>query len=216
MKKILSLLCLLAFFHLTSSAQTPKLVHVTRKPSPHVPADAPPAGLVALWANLGSGTDLFNDSSGWPIIGPNFGGGSSGQFFAVPFTPKSDSHASQVRVAIEWGEQNATNQINLSIYADSNGSPGTLLAGPFTVTNLPDSPSCCKLATANFTPVALTGGTQYWVVADTPATGTGSDFYGLWDVVSQEVPEAYDQDNLGWVPRDANQQAAGQVLGTIP
>ncbi|MFZ0320921.1 MAG: choice-of-anchor R domain-containing protein [Candidatus Sulfotelmatobacter sp.] len=218
MKKFLPLLCLLAVCNLKLPAQSsraPKLVHVTRMPSAQVPADDPPAGLVGLFNNLGSGTDLFNDAYGWEITGPNWGGVGPGQFFALPFTPKSNSHVSQVRVAIEWGE-NGANQINLSIYADSNGSPGSLLAGPVTVTNLPYYFTCCKLTTANFTPLALSAGTQYWIVANTPASGTGSDFYGLWDVVPQVVPEADTSDGSTWIPRNANTQAAAQVLGTIP
>jgi hypothetical protein len=84
-----------------------------------------------------------------------------------------------------------------------------------TVTNLPEGGICCTLAVATFTPVAVTGGNQYWVVADTPATGTGSDFEGEWDMVAKVVPIAFDVGD-GWFTRDANDLPASEVLGTIP
>jgi len=218
MKSLVPLLLFLAVCNSILFAQSPgapKLVRATGATAPRVPADDPPAGLVGIFNNLGSGTDLFNDAYGWEITGPNWGGVGPDQAFALPFTPKSNAHVSQVRVAIEWGE-NGANQINLSIYSDANEAPGSALAGPVTVTNLPYYFTCCKLTTANFTPLAVTAGVQYWIVADTPATGTGSDFYGLWDVVPQVVPEADTADGSAWIPRNANTQAAGQVLGTIP
>jgi len=105
--------------------------------------------------------------------------------------------------------------VNLSIYNDASGAPGTLLAGPVTVTNLPSFGTCCTLAIAYFSPVAVTGGTQYWVVADAPASGTGSNFAGIWDYAARVFPVAFDE-GAGWVASSADALPAGEVLGTIP
>ena len=107
------------------------------------------------------------------------------------------------------------NQVNLGIYGDASGTPGTLLAGPVTVTNLPDNGTCCGLAVANFSPVAVTGETRYWLVANTPLTGTGSDFFGVWhSVVKPIIPMALSYN--GWSGFNADSLPAGAVLGTIP
>jgi hypothetical protein len=208
-------LCNLAL--LAQSGQGPRIVHTKEKSAIHVPPQAAPAGLKKIFSNLGTKTNLYFDIGGWLISGPN----STNGFYpsiALPFTPKSNSHVSQARAAVQYFFSGA-NQVNLSIYGDSGGIPGTLLAGPVTVTNLPDSGTCCTLAIASFTPVAVTGGSRYWLVADTPASGKGSDFQGVWDTVATPVipMAAYsDFENEGWLAFNADKQPAGEVLGTIP
>jgi hypothetical protein len=119
-----------------------------------------------------------------------------------------------VRVALQYGGSGA-NQINLNLYEDSGGVPGTLLAGPVTVADLPDYGTCCTLAIANFSSVAVSGGAQYWVVADTPLTGTGSDSFALWDFVITTIPVAATNGSV-WELIDGDLRPAGEVLGTIP
>jgi len=132
----------------------------------------------------------------------------------MPFTPSLNSHVSEVRVAVQY--LSGANQINLSIYADSGGVPGTLLAGPVMVTNLPGSGTCCRLGVANFTPVTVSGGIRYWVVANTPQTGIGSDFEGVWGQAANiAIPFAADN-GTGWFSTSAVQLPSGVVLGTIP
>jgi len=213
-KKALLLACLLTLCNLTLSAQTrrpPRIVHTPEKSSIHVPPQEAPAGLKMIYSNLGSKTDLYNDLSSWYVAGPGQNGYS--EFEAIPFTPKSNSHVSRVEAAIHYFS--GANQINLSLYGDANGVPGTLLAGPVTVTNLPAPGTCCTLAVADFTPVAVTAGTQYWIVADTPLTGTGSDFTGGWSFVHKIVPFA-SGGNFGWFANSANALPAGAALGTTP
>jgi hypothetical protein len=213
------LVCLFALWNLTLFAQAgklPRTVHTTERSGIHVPPQSTPEALEIIYSNLGKEqTDLYNDSSGWLESGPNSDEG--GPFFdAMPFTPKSDSHVSQARVAMEYGGSGA-NQVNLSIYGDSGGVPGTLLAGPVTLTNLPDVGTCCTLAIADFAPIAVNGGTQYWVVADTPLSGVGSDFFGVWDYVPRPTfPQAFSQ-GFGWAGFNGTpEEAAGAVLGKIP
>ncbi len=92
-----------------------------------------------------------------------------------------------------------------------------MLAGPETVTSLPSAGTCCTLAVANFgTSVAVNAGTQYWVVANTPATGTGSNFVGIWDSLAKPVLPIADNHGAAWTGIDGDGGLAGEVLGTIP
>jgi hypothetical protein len=215
MKKTL-FACLLTFYTqavLAQTGPTPTIVHSQERAAIHVPSPKAPAGLKKIYSNLGRKLELYDEGRYATISGPN---SSEAQFFlAMPFTPKSDSHVSQVGVAVQY--ISGANQVNVSIYASSGGAPGTLLAGPVTVTNLPTYPNCCELPPANFSSVAVTGGTQYWIVVNTPLTGTGSDFLGAWVmVVKPYVPLAFSFNGNPWTSENVYDLVAGEVLGTIP
>ena len=216
MKKALLFVCLFALCNLVvlgQAVRSYRMSHTAERSAFHVPPQEAPAGLRKIYSNLGkSKTDLYNDTNSYVVSGPNSGLNFT-QFIAMSFTPKSNSHVSQVRVAVQYVA--GANQVNLSIYGDTNDAPGTLLAGPVTVMNLPAYGTCCTLAVAEFSPLAVTGGTQYWVVADTPLTGTGSDFGGGWDLTVAYVPQAANLGS-GWFGFNGLNQAAGEVLGTVP
>jgi len=202
-KKTLPLVCILLLYGMTLSAQ------IAEKSAVEASHETP-ATLQTIYSNLGKKGHLYT-CCGFGLSGPA-GGGSS--FTAMPFTPSSNSHVSEVRVAVQY--ISGANQINLSIYADSDGVPGTLLAGPVTVTNLPEYKTCCRLDVASFAPVAVSAGIQYWVVADTPPTGVGSDFNGVWSVAGNiTIPFAVDN-GTGWFSASAVLLPSGVVLGTIP
>ena len=128
------------------------------------------------------------------------------------FTSQTNATVTQVRAAIQYNGFGA-NQANLSLYNDANGTPGVVLVGPVAVTNLPTFYTCCTLAVANFPHggVPVTAGTQYWVVADTPLSGTGSDFYGVWALAPSGNGVAADV-GTGWFAFLAG-QPAGAVYG---
>jgi hypothetical protein len=144
-------------------------------------------------------------------VGPGVSGGP--QSIALPFTPKADAHVQQVRTAIQYIA--GDNQVNLSLYSDSNGAPGTLLAGPVTLTHLPKFYHCCKLTVADFSSVAVSSGTQYWIVADTPTSGTGSNFSGAWNFVYSTLRIGSNAGS-GWGVFQANEDEAAAVYGTVP
>jgi hypothetical protein len=182
----------------------------------HTPSQDEPQALKKIYSNLGkSKTNRFLDTVGWTIAGANAGIGVI-QYIGMPFTPKANAHVSQVQVAVEWVQ--GDNQVNLSLYSDAGGIPGALLAGPVTVTNLGVFGTCCQLAVANFTSTAVNAGTQYWVVADEPTSGAGSNTWGAWAFVPTLFPFAfYNPANGGWLPGNgASSEAAGAVYGTIP
>ncbi len=217
MKKTLALVCLISLCNFTVLAQvakTTRAVHTPEKSGIHVPRQEPATGLKKIYSNLGaSKTDLFDDTYGYIVSGPN---SNFSEFLALPFIPKYDSHVSQVQIALE--SSSGDNQVDLNIYSDSGGVPGTLLAGPVTVNNLPAAGTCCTLTVANFTPLEVTGGTRYWVVANTPASGTGSNFVGNWYLVVQGKvpPTGAGGDGIAWFSVPSLDELAGEVLGTIP
>jgi hypothetical protein len=196
-------------------AQEPKITRWSgTSSSAVVPAQEPPASLQKIFSDLGSPTDAYA-SGGYTLSGPTSADGIT-QFIGLPFTPTADAHVYLVGAAVQYAGSGA-NQVNLSLYSDANGIPGTLLARPVTVTNLPTFGTCCTLAEAAFTAgVAVTAGTQYWVVANTPTSGTGSDFEGVWAFVPKSYLVAGDEGS-GWTSVIVFVQVpAGAVYGTIP
>ncbi len=219
MKKILLLAGLLTISNLSLFGQTveqPRMLHHKETFAAHEPPQEAPQGLTTIYSSLGTDPkNLYNYIDTWLVSGPNCIIGIA-DFIAMRFTPKSNSHVSQVRVAVLYDGIGA-DQVNLSIYADSNGHPGRLLAGPVTVTNLPKAFTCCQLAVADFASVPVNGGTQYWIVANTPKTGRGSDFFGEWaGAVSPVLMLAANAAQTGWVAFNGNGLPAGEVLGTVP
>lgn len=211
MKKNLLFVCLFAFCSLNLFAQSSEEDH------PH-----PNVALKKIFTNLKANPNAYA-LDGSEMNGPNFEDSGFGYYLAMPFIPKDNSTVKQAQVAIYYGNSGA-NQVNLSIYSDSGNAPGTLLSGPVTVTNLGNG-LCCTLALANFTPVSVTAGTRYWVVADTPVSGTGSDFYGYWHFVNQGTVPSMAQcatppggtcNENNWGPTSSLRELAGEVLGTIP
>ena len=215
MKKTLTILCVVALLSVALIAQGGMRMSKTPEQSAvRVPAAEPDVTLKVIWSNTGVKTDAFNDTIGWNVTGPNSSGGKT-QWVALPFKPKDSSTAYQLQAAIEYAS--GDNQINLSLYSDNDGAPGTLLGGPVTVTGLAGTGTCCTWATANLSSsVSLTGGTQYWIVANTPTSGTGSDFAGIWYFVPLEPLNSFDSGS-GWSSFGGYEQdPVGRVFGTIP
>jgi hypothetical protein len=188
--------------------------------------DSTAAKTVTLFSNLGpSSTDLyFSGVSAGGTSGDCIkGAGASGSTFcgrftgetwqAMPFTPKQNSHATELEAAV--GFFAGTNQFLLALFNDDNGVPGTALA-TVTVTNAPPESTCCTLDTASLgTPgIALTAGTQYWVVVQTDDVNA-SDFEGTW-AFSNNGPAIHELQGGQPEWRFSGGNLAFAVLGTTP
>lgn len=223
MKKILSILCLIALCGSSLFAQkivkigNVKVVRTPVNSQARVAAPDVPTGLKQIFGNLGPRTNAYNASLGTMVAGPLSTIGSD-QFLGLPFTPKVNAHVWQLRVAVLYLNTGGANQVNLSLYTDAGGIPGTLIGGPVTVMNVPPAGTCCALAIANLTAgVAVTAGTRYWVVADTPLSGTGSDFEGSWNWVIPKPLCAIDGADAGWYSTlGFVENPAGAVFATVP
>jgi hypothetical protein len=176
------------------------------------PRQDAPAALQKIFSNLGKSPNVYS-SGGWDVFGPNniLSPGFT-EMIALPFTPTQDSHVSQLRAGFIW--ISGSDQVNLNLYSDADGVPGTALA---TVTVTHVSTTCCtQLAIGNLAnTVAVTAGTQYWIVANTPASGTGSDFHGLWGFAYSKLGVAFDE-GTGWSTQGSNDEPAGAAYGTVP
>ena len=118
---------------------------------------------------------------------------------ALPFTPKAAVHARTLAAAIAW--VSGTNKVNLGVYTDNGGVPGTPLpGGQGATTEIPDSGECCDLATVRLSGagVALNAGVTYWLVAS-PDDINAPDFHGIWQPTFSAV-SAYEQPEFfGWI-----------------
>ena len=192
----------------------PHTIHVS--PSGRVVPGALPPANITIFSNLGpTPTDLYYSANGWVVTGPadvTFGE----QWVAVPFIAKQNSHAFRLQVAV--GYLSGTNKFTLGLYSDSGGTVGTALINT-TVTNAPPFGVCCATVTKNLPPpgIALTAGTQYWVVARSTPTGA-DDFEGAWAFSNLGV--AFNDAEAGWTTFSVGDFGAGQpaaaVLGTTP
>ena len=206
MQKLLAALIALVISATSLFAQQPASKAVT-------PAQEAPAGLVKIFGNLGPKTSAFI-SGGWFVSGPNYSSGK--HFVAMPFTAKANSTVTQVQVAVQYNASGA-NQVNMSVYTDNGGIPGTVIGGPTTITNLSNCCVCCTLTIGNFSPgVHVVANAKYWLVADTPSSGTGSDFLGVWNWVPPSTTKV-GTNHTGWVSFGADiQEPAGAIYGTVP
>lgn len=133
---------------------------------------------------------------------------------AQGFTPASSTTATKIAVQISYVEGTYTDVI-LSLNADCSGVPcSTSLAQ--TTLQLDTSQvfgACCAYELWSKVNVALTGGSQYWVVA---STESASDVWGAWNI---EVLDAVDTSNFayndagaGWTSYSTTEGAATAVV----
>jgi len=175
----------------------------------------PPSGLVKIYDN-GSKYSLgvYWCCNGWTISGT----GSQLGFQAaeaMAFTPSANATVTRIGLAISY--ISGDNEVAVSLNADSGGLPGASLAS-FTVSNLPDLGGCCTTEIENVSGIAVTAGTQYWVVVQT--TTPDSTTWAAWnenDTNQTTQPFAYQnsQQGSGWFPTEGILGAFG-VAGKMP
>ncbi len=174
------------------------------------------AGKVTIFTNLDSSSGfLYDFSQGIPVRGnevPPEPEVSS----ALPFTPRANVHAITLGAAV--GYVSGTKKVNLGIYADNAGVPGAVLpGGQASTTDIPTFGVCCALARVTLpgAGVALTKGTQYWLVASPDDIGA-PDFNGVWSP-SFLALDAYDEpeDFIPWTDASGDWLAA-RIEGTAP
>ncbi len=195
------------------AAHHPQNVHVTAS-KVVTPAAKVPAGTHVIFSNLGSETNTYYAGNGWLVAGPASELGES-QFIALPFTPAQNSTVTEIDTAVGY-DGGGANQFDLELANDNGGLVGTPIARA-QFTNLPTFGSCCTLNRWKLrTPASVTAGTQYWIVAVTPNSGTGDDFYGAW---AFSIVDNFDYNvaGSGWTSGIAfGGIPAGRVIGTIP
>jgi len=160
------------------AAEAPRVAHATNVIVGHQRTE--PDTSVTLCNTLGPKTNEYI-LSGYYVAGPASSLGTS-QFIASPCTPKATHTLTTVKAGWQWAGSGA-NEIQVCLYSDSgSNTPGTQIGNCVTKTNLPNFGTTNTLVTANFKSqnLSLTGGTQYWIVAQTPGSGTGDDALDVW------------------------------------
>jgi hypothetical protein len=112
---------------------------------------------------------------------------------ALQFTPATDVSVTEVDAGVGWVE--GTNAVQLAIYDDNGGVPGTSLASA-TVKGLGTFGDCCTLAVARIKKLPLTAGTPYWVVVSASGTTWAAWAFNSTDEIDP-VTAAYN-DGTGW------------------
>jgi hypothetical protein len=174
-----------------------KIVYIDRIFHPfHAPS--PPAGKKIIFSNLATLDPLgvYMVGTGLAFGGPD---GVIGQdTIAVAFTPTVTAAITEVQAALGYIEGKKSAAL-INIYADSAGSPGTLLWSQRV--KMPASGDCCASATAkNVTGLTLTAGTQYWIGA--AALPGAPDTFAAWSFnVADQVTTAQFASDLGngWI-----------------
>jgi len=120
------------------------------------------------------------------VIGAAYWGGQG-------FTPASNSHITSVKAGIGYVEGTYTDVI-LSIDLDCSGVPcGTPVWSKKVTVSGTTFGSCCGIVSHRVNPpVAVTGGTQYWITATTEAA---SDIWAAWNF---EVLDEVDNTNIAY------------------
>ncbi|HKS74151.1 MAG TPA: choice-of-anchor R domain-containing protein [Terriglobales bacterium] len=174
------------------------------------PAQKPTPGLVTIYSNLGTGSNVYNGGAGTGVLGHNVPNQPFPEWVANGFTPTANHTVTQIQVGVTWVE--GPNSVILSLNADNNGQPGKVLFIT-QFTNLPTFGTCCTLQTANLTTgVPVTQGTLYWVVLRTLSTNQGT--WNVWNNNFADLQGAFSNSTgHGWNKQSVQELGAFAVLG---
>lgn len=133
------------------------------------------------------------------VAGPNNSYGVPEEWWAEAFVPSASATVTKIEVGV--GYATGTNSVNIGLYNDANGAPGTPLVSR-DVKNLPPFGSCCAtMVLKDKSGIQVTAGTQYWIVLSTDSADT--DFLGGWNYDTPDQVSKIDQaENIGsgWMP----------------
>ena len=192
------------------AAEAPKVAHadhiIQGKAQPNTSHDP------VLCNTIGPSTNEFQ-LNGYFVAGPDNSLLGESQFMAVACTPSKNVTLTTVKAGWQWYGYGA-NLIQICLYSD-NGSnaPGTQIGNCVTKRNLPDFGTANTLVTVNFSSqsLALTAGTQYWIVGQTPSSGTGDDAVDVWNGGGEYT--GYNVAGSGWGSFQADLTPAATISG---
>jgi hypothetical protein len=187
-KKTLLTLTVLALASLTAFAASKdeiivskdgRMVITTKRTAAATRSDASEPGLVKIFDNLSIyAKATYWCCEGYTILGATAISGSPEIWTAAAFTPSANHTVTKVKVAAGFIE--GTNGLVLSLYTDASGVPGTAIKS-WGISNLPNFGSCCVVESrSDAAGIAVTGGTQYWIVLKTNTKD--STAFAAWNV----------------------------------
>jgi hypothetical protein len=155
--------------------------HASKVSTPYV---GEPAGLTVIFNNLGT---KYPDGVYWccegaTIFGPANTLSGPEYWEAAGFVPSTNISVRQIQVAVGWVNYKAGEytDVIVSLNADDGtGKPGAALKRWKTQIGGITFGSCCVVSTEHSAGIAVTAGTQYWVVVSTEKK---SDIWAAWNV----------------------------------
>jgi len=232
-KKTLLTLTVLALASLTAFAASKdgiivskdgRMVITTKPTAAATRSDASEPGLVKIFDNLSSyAKATYWCCSGYTIAGPSAISGFPEFWTAAAFTPSANHTVTKVKVAVGFIE--GTNGLVLSLYTDASGVPGTAIKS-WNISGLPNFGSCCVVESrSDAAGIAVTGGTQYWIVLKTNKKDATT--FAAWNVNDTDEIDSttfaqYCSDDQGgscgtndaWTAFSTTQGLAFAVLGS--
>ena len=210
---------LVLFASLVASAQSkPNVIAINGgrnavyvgKPDRSLPAAHPNAGLVTIYSNLGTGSNVYNSVAGTGVLGKNVPGMPYPEWLADAFTPTANHTVTEIQVGVTYVQ--GPNSIILSLNVDDGGTPGKPLHA-WLFNNLPAFGTCCTLQTARVPAgIPVTKGTTYWVVVRTANNNQGT--WEVWNDNFNEVQGPFSNDlGFGWLQGGIQAQGAFGVFG---
>jgi hypothetical protein len=170
------------------------------------------AKLPAIFSNFATlyPKGVYNASNGAVVAGPNNFQGQS--WLAAAFTPATTATVQEIDVAAGF-INGAKNVVQIGLYSDASGIPGTKLWSGNAV--LPTFGLCCAIIVKHDKgAVTVTAGTQYWVALTT--LSSDPNFYGAWNLnVLDQVDTFVTATNFGngWNALPTNPNFAFGVYG---
>jgi hypothetical protein len=164
----------------------------------YVPPPQHDPRLSVIFSNIGVKypKGLYFCCSGATIAGPDSVFGSQ-SWPAMQFTPAADATVREIDVGVQLIA--GTDLVDIALYDDSGGLPGTLLK-TFKASGFGNIGGCCGLSIGKSrTGIAVKGGTPYWVAVITDKNGT--DAFANWAFNSTDqldaLPSAVNK-GVGW------------------
>ncbi|HZQ22465.1 MAG TPA: hypothetical protein VFA89_06660 [Terriglobales bacterium] len=174
------------------------------------PADDADAGLVVIYSNLGSGSNVYNAIVGSGVLGPDVPNQLFPEWMAYAFSPIADHTVYSIKVGATY--VSGFNKLVMSLNEDGGGIPGKILQ-TWTFGNLPEFGTCCTLQTGRaLNGIPVTHGHTYWVTLRTvPA---GKDTWEVWnDNFSGIQGPTANNIGSGWINEGIQTLGAFGVLG---
>ena len=163
-----------------------------------------------IFDNFGPGNS-YQAGSGWTVSGAASPTGAA-YVEGMSFTPTGSYTLNALDVAVGWAVSTADNSLNLALYDDAGGLPGSIPLESWSGLVVPDfAGNNSPISVSSLVHPVLSNGTPYWLVASV-GTDTQWDAWNL-NSVGDLGPIVYSLNGGPWSPH-TDARGAFRVTGT--